>query len=140
MRSLRIVFILSLIVLNSCGLASHTVKSKKSFHLRKSPDSVMVKYLLLINEGKYEESLALFAFDVLKRDNITLDYYSKYCDKNISRQKSIESIKVIKIEELKEGTKVIFTITYEDGFIRTTNMTVVYVDGKWKITPVSRFS
>jgi hypothetical protein len=99
----------------------------------------MVQYLLLVNKGDYQDSLGLFALDVLKRDNITLSYYEKFCDKNISRNKSIEEIRVVSISDEKQGKKVTFTIDYSDGHQRTTHMFVILQGELWRITPRGRF-
>ncbi len=130
-----------LLTASACGLSSYTLKQGQAYTFHNSPDSVLIEFLLRLNKGDFAGSLELYAYDPLEIDHISLDFYQKYMDEDVTRGRTIQSVRVLKVEKtaLPEGpyshmAVVTFEIIYKGDEHRTEDLSLVLKSGQWRIT------
>ena len=105
-----------------------------------SSKAVITDFLLMINGGKYKESLSLFQYDVLTKDKITLSDFTSHVDANLTKNKTLQSFDFI--SEKQEGGGLVrldVKLNFKDGSSDTKWVMVKTIDDKVYLTTNGSF-
>ena len=101
-----------------------------------SATGLVISFIDLLNTGRYDEALRLFAFDLLEREGVSREYFVEYVDERVTRGRTVTRVEPIAEEFVPEQntTRVIVKIRYREGDDVTRTLQVLRIGQGWELT------
>lgn len=105
--------------------------------MAETPTQVLAEFIRRLNAGRYEDALALYAYDPLAADGITLDELRAHVDRRVTRGRTVVAVDGVREEPLDDAhghVRATVRIRYADGAERTADLLLRPAGGAWRVT------